>query len=282
VRTLQLQSTNMTGPDVADWQTFLKNKSVFTAQVDGIFGPKSDTGTRSYQTGAGLSSDGVVGPGTMTKARADGYQSSTGASISGVDSNTNCSPFAATISAQGVAFVARYYSHNPKKKLTPAEAQALSAAGLSIVTVFEDSNNKPEFFSAAAGQAHAATALAQAAAVKQPAGTAIYFAVDFDASTADVSGPVTNYFRAVHGAFASAPTQYAVGVYGSGKTCGAIRDAKLATFTWLTGSMGFAGYSAFRTEAHIVQLAPQRTLTASLEVDDNIAQRAAFGSFRLA
>jgi peptidoglycan hydrolase-like protein with peptidoglycan-binding domain len=272
----------MTGPDVADWQTFLKNKNVFTVQVDGIFGPKSDTGTRSYQTTAGLSSDGVVGPGTMTKARTDGYQSSTGAGIGGVDSNIDCSPFAATIFAQGTGFVARYYSDNPRKKLTPAEAQALSAASLSIVTVFEDSNNKPEFFSAAAGKGHAATALAQAAAVKQPAGTAIYFAVDFDASMADISGPVTDYFRAVHSAFAAAPTRYAVGVYGSGKTCRAILDAQLATFTWLTGSIGFAGYAAFRTQAHIVQLAPERILTTGLEVDDNIAQRAAFGSFRLA
>jgi hypothetical protein len=96
-----------------------------------------------------------------------------------------------------------------------------------------------------------------------------------------VQGPITDYFTAIKSAFAAAPTQYVIGVYGSGMTCRVMRDAGLAQFTWLTGSIGFAEYATFRKQADIVQLAPQRTLLSELAIDDDIAQNAAFGGFNV-
>jgi peptidoglycan hydrolase-like protein with peptidoglycan-binding domain len=281
MRLLQLQGQNLTGPDVADWQTFLEKQNLFRATIDGIFGPKSDLATRSYQTNTGLTSDGVVRVDTMAKALIDGYQSTMGASIGGMDSNIDCSSFASQISNQEMKFVARYYSDHVAKALTASEAQALSGAGLAIVTVFENSNNSADLFSSKTGQSQAATALEQAAAVGQPAGTAIFFAVDYDATTADVQGPINDYFNAVRSAFAAATTQFVVGVYGSGLTCRVIRDAGLAKFTWITGSIGFAEYAGFRKQADIVQLAPERTLLNGLSIDDDIGQSEEFGAFRL-
>jgi hypothetical protein len=165
--------------------------------------------------------------------------------------------------------------------LTVTEARALSSAGANIVTVFENSNNLAEFFSTNIGISQAASALQQAATIGQPSLTAIYFAVDYDATTTDVQGPITDYFNAIKGAFAAAPTQYVIGVYGSGMTCRVIRDAGLAQFTWLTGSTGFAEYATFRKQADMVQLAPQRTLLPGLNIDDDIAQSAAFGAWNL-
>ena len=282
MRRLQLQDDTMTGPDVSDWQSFLQDQNTLTGNADGVFGLQTDTATRTYQTKARLTADGVVGVNTMAQALLNGYQSTTGANIGGMDCSTNSRAFAGQIAALGMKFVARYYSDNAEKALTAAEAQALSGAGLSIVAVFENSNDSAGLFSAATGQSQAATALRLATAVSQPAGSAIYFAVDFDATGTDVPGPITNYFTAVKTALAAAATQYAVGVYGSGLTCRVIRDAGLARFTWITGSIGFAEYATFRKQADIVQLAPERTLISGVSIDDDIAQSAEFGAFRLA
>ena len=271
----------MTGPDVSDWQMFLKGKGLFSGAADGAFGPQTAAATRAYQAAAGLTADGSVGQSTVAAAVAGGYHSATRANLAGMDSNTNCSPFADDLSGRGIQFVARYYSQNGSKTLRAAEAQQLSAAGLGIVTVYEDSNDAVGSFSAEIGASQAATALELAAAIAQPAGSAIYFAVDYDATQADVEGPVTSYFTAVKNALAAAETQYAVGVYGSGLTCRVMRDAGLAQFTWLTCSTGFTEYAAFRTQADIVQLAPERLLLAGLNIDDDIAQSAEFGAFRL-
>jgi peptidoglycan hydrolase-like protein with peptidoglycan-binding domain len=281
VRQLERQTPNMTGPDVSDWQIFLKNQGVFPGNVDGVFGPQSDTATRAYQTGAGLTVNGVVDVETMAIALIDGYQSTTGANVTGMDARTNCLPFATQIAVQGMKFAARYYSDDGGKALTLTEAQALSAMGVNIVIVFENSNNAAKFFSTDIGNSQAASALQQATTIGQPPFTAIYFAVDYAATPTDVQGPITDYFNAIKNAFAVAPTQYVIGVYGSGMTCRMIRDAGLAQFTWLTGSTAFAEYATFRKQADIVQLAPQRTLLPGLDIDDDVAQSAAFGAWNL-
>jgi peptidoglycan hydrolase-like protein with peptidoglycan-binding domain len=272
----------MTGPDASDWQTFLKSQGLFQSTVDGDFGPKSDLATRAYQSSTGLPADGVVGPNTIARAVIDGYQKSTGASVAGMDSRTNCLPFSDRIFGEGMKFVARYYSDFSSKTLTPAEAQQLSSRGVGLIAVFEDSNNSVDLFSTDIGKSHAAKALQLAAAIGQPAGTAIYFAVDFDPTLENVQGPISDYFNALQGALAAATAQYVLGVYGSGLTCRVLRDSGLATFTWLSCSTGFREYSTFRPQADIVQLAPERNLfDGQLSIDDDIAQSEEFGVFRV-
>jgi peptidoglycan hydrolase-like protein with peptidoglycan-binding domain len=280
MRELRLQPAFMSGPDVSDWQSLLKSQDLLQT-IDGQFGPKSDTATRAYQTKCNLASNGVVTSEVISRAVSDGYQCTTGTNLWGLDANVDCSSFAGRLPAAGVQYVARYYSHNAQKTLTLSEAQELSAAGLFIVTVFEDSNNATEFFSTDIGADHAAQALQLAAVIGQPPRTAIYFAVDFDPDPTDVEGAISDYFRAINNAFAAVPAQYVVGVYGSGLTCRVLRDSGLASLTWLTGSTGFREYAAFRPQADLVQLAPERALFAGLSIDDDIAQRSEYGAFRI-
>src|SRR5579872_1548993 len=282
MRLLRLQNPNMSGPDVSDWQTFLKSRGVLHGLADGVFGPKSDQATRAYQNAAGLTPDGIVGATCLAQAVTDGYQSTTGANLAGMDASVDCSPFVDQIAGAGINFAARYYSDSAAKTLTPSEARSLSQAGVSIISVFEDFNNSIDRFSAAIGAQHAAKALELAAATGQSPGTAIYFAVDFNPVQAEVKGPVTGYFTAVRDAFAGAAVEYAIGVYGSGLVCRLIRDAGLAKFTWLSQSTGFFEYSSFRAQADVVQLAPERVAFGGLQIDDNIAQSAEFGAFRVA
>jgi peptidoglycan hydrolase-like protein with peptidoglycan-binding domain len=78
MRRLQLQDDTMTGPDVSDWQSFLQDQNTLTGNADGVFGLQTDTATRTYQTKARLTADGVVGVNTMAQALLNGYQSTTG------------------------------------------------------------------------------------------------------------------------------------------------------------------------------------------------------------
>jgi peptidoglycan hydrolase-like protein with peptidoglycan-binding domain len=285
MRTLLLLSPPMTGSDVSAWQQFLTAQGILPGTVDGIYGPVTTQATRDYQSSRGLTADGIAGPATFAQAARDGFAAagaSGGPAAAGMDASVNCGPFAACIVAAGMRFVARYYSQSAGKAMTRTEALALSQAGLSLAAVYQDANNGIQFFTAALGQQSAARALAQASAVGQPAGSAIYFAADFDPSPSQVNGPLTDYFRAVAQTFSAAATHYAVGVYGSGLTCRTIRDAGLATFTWLSGSTGFQESASFRPEADLVQIAPSRSICGGgLNIDDDLAQSPNFGAFQV-
>lgn len=280
MRNLKLESPRMVGSDVQDWQQFLTVRALYQDTVDGIFGPATSRATKEYQEQSGLDPDGIVGPNTLAAAIRDGFQSSTRSVEAGMDASRDCTSFASCIATTGMRFVARYYSRSTIKTLSPAEARALSGAGLKLVVVYQDAQNQISLFDAVQGSRSAAKALELASAVGQPGGSAIYFAADFDPSATDVRGPITEYFHAVNQAFANAPVRYSVGVYGSGLTCRIIRDASLAQFAWLSGSTGFRESAAFRPRAHLLQVLPSRKICAGkLNIDDDVAQAQEYGAF---
>jgi hypothetical protein len=198
--------------------------------------------------------------------------------VSGVDSSSACTPSTITcLQGEGIAFVCRYYSRTTKiqgKKLTASEASLISNGGMQIVAVYEDGPTSYGYFSAARGSADASGALAQAAAIGQPPGSAIFFTVDYDAAAAEIADQITAYFKAVVTTINGA---YRVGVYGSGNVCTAIRNAGLSGLAWLAQSTGWGGYAAF-TEWAIKQ-GPEQSV-CGLNSDTDVAQ-GDFGGFKL-
>jgi hypothetical protein len=165
--------------------------------------------------------------------------------VTGLDSSSPCDQTAVDCLVQGgYSFVARYYSGSPSshKNLTAAEAKLISDAGLQLVAVFENNSTSLPYFTVARGTKDAAEALSMAASVGQPHGTAIYFTVDYDASSQDIAGAITSYMQAVKTGIAG---KYTIGIYGSGAVCAAMVKAGLAELTWLSQSMGFNGSSTF-------------------------------------
>lgn len=163
----------------------------------------------------------------------------------GVDSSSVVSPSAAKCLAQlGLTFVARYYrSHKSKlNRLTREEALAIGAAGVNVVAVFEYAGTKVSYFTAEQAAMDVEDAFAQAAEVTQPLGSAIYFAVDYNATLDDIQGPIAEYFKVVSDALRP---KYLPGVYGSGATCAAMLGAGLADLAWLSQSVGFLGTPGF-------------------------------------
>ena len=156
----------------------------------------------------------------------------------------------------------------------------VSSAGMSLVAVWEFHSHKPDYFSYASGYSDALSAHRQAKAIGQPGGSAIYFAVDFNAQEPDVRGPVDQYFRGVHAGLAAAgqAREYRVGVYGSGAVCDYMKRMRLAEYAWLSNSTAWSGYDSF-TDWNIKQSG--RSPLLSFDQDSNEA-RGEFGSFRVA
>lgn len=199
----------------------------------------------------------------------------------GFDTTQNCSSYATAIRAQGYDFIGRYLSKSAWKVINAAEASAIGAAGLSLVLVYEDGSTSASYFSNSRGQTDGQRAATQAAALSAPPNTALYFAVDYDATSADIEGCINDYFNGVAQGLAAAATnngcpQYAIGAYGSGSTCLALGHTGLVQYTWLAQSRGWSGYNPNRGWS-IVQGMP--STIGALSVDPDVSNSSNYGAF---
>jgi len=146
----------------------------------------------------------------------------------GVDLATDAGHVAHHIKSNGLDFVARYYRKPDSRwpTLSANEAKVLSALGLNVVAVWESHSQHRDYFTYGRGYWDAVSAYRQAKAVGQPGGSAIYFAVDFDATGADLY-PIDQYFRGITAGLAASnggASEYKVGVYGSGAVCDSVNE----------------------------------------------------------
>ena len=161
----------------------------------------------------------------------------------GIDLGMDTSNMVEELRGSRIDFVARYY-RDPTSSLpalSSQEARKLASLGLKIVAVWEQNSPDPENLSYSSGYSDAFSAYKQAKAIGQPAGSAIYFAIDFNAHELE---PAKEYFRGIAAGLTAASggrAEYKVGVYGSGAVCDAIKQAGLARYSWLTKSTSWDG-----------------------------------------
>jgi hypothetical protein len=204
-----------------------------------------------------------------------------------IDVSQTCGQLAGFLAGSGVHTVIRYYSRDtgiPAKRLTRHEAQQFDAAGIRLAIVHEARHgNKISSFSHDSGVLDGAYARSYGAnTIGQPANSAIYFGVDLDTNDAQINNSVLPFFRGVAESFNAAnglPT-YKIGVYGSGATCAALLDARLAEFAWLAQSTGWRHYEAFRDSNRWSLLQEMPTTIGELECDPDVSN-GAFGDFAL-
>jgi hypothetical protein len=156
----------------------------------------------------------------------------------GIDLPTDVGGKIDAIREANLDFVIRYY-RNPTSQwpsLSASEARLLSNAGLTVVAIWEAASAHISYFTHLDGVNDATSAYHQAHGIGQPVGSAIYFAVDFDARDGADTAAVTDYFRSVAAGFVAAAAgdapAYKVGVYGSGAICAAMIGAGLAEYSW--------------------------------------------------
>jgi len=144
-------------------------------------------------------------------------------------------PTPASLTADGYGFVARYLSHDTTgKNLSATEADALIAAGLDVVVVWEaGASDALSGFNL--GVSDATAAASQALACGQPATRPIYFAIDFEA-TASQQAVIDQYYEGVASVIGLSRT----GAYaGYGAMNGLFNDGKITwgwqTYAWSSG-----------------------------------------------
>jgi hypothetical protein len=210
-----------------------------------------------------------------------------------IDTPFNTTSKISCLVSQGVGTVIRYYNFSnsmsfPQKCLQLPEAQALGAQGVRTAVVFQQRQNQVADFSETKGAAAGRRAYRHAHDdIGQPAGSAIYFSVDFDASRTQITNNVVPYFEGVMRAFdeeSEGDSEYRAGAYGSGLVCSVLTKKKLIDFTWLAMSRGFAGTreALEAGEFHLAQRAPAGTLCGlGVDFDDPNPARPDFGAFML-
>jgi hypothetical protein len=200
----------------------------------------------------------------------------------GIDLATDASDVLNELQASRLEFVARYY-RTPESRWPPlsaSEAQRLSALGLKIVAVWEAHSRDPSHFSYFYGYNDAMMAYLQARAVDQPPGSAIYFAVDYNAPPQTFAA-IDDYFHGVAAGFAAANAgkpYYAVGVYGSGAVCDEVKRTGLAQYSWLSNSFAWTASTSYE-DWNIRQ--GERSPDLSFNHDSDEA-RDEYGAFQLA
>lgn len=167
-----------------------------------------------------------------------------------IDTPWHTTDIVGCLKEEGITTVIRYYNNGnstglPQKRLELPEAQALSAGGLKILVVFQLSQNKVTDFTNEKGQAAGTSAFNWAKdTIGQPSGSAIYFAVDYNASQAELESNISPYFEGVAQSFSElsgGESLYKVGVYGSGLVVNSLKDQGLADYRWISQSSSYYG-----------------------------------------
>lgn len=131
-------------------------------------------------------------------------------------------------------FAARYLG-NSWKSFNKAEAAAIQNVGLKLISIFQKSANHASYFKRSNGVADAKLAMQWAKDVGQPKGSAIYFAVDFNAQSSHIKS-ILEYVDGV----VDTMKDYKVGLYGNYTVMQAVKgkvDYYWQTYAWSSGKV---------------------------------------------
>lgn len=138
-----------------------------------------------------------------------------------------------TLTNNNFTFVGRYLNRveGYQDGLTSAEVTRISNGGLFIVSLFQISKSL-DHFTNSNGVNDAETAVGLAKELGQTSSTPIYFAVDRDMTSSQITSYVVPYFQGILSVLNNGtknPNSYKLGVYGSRAVCSYIRGTYSAT-----------------------------------------------------
>lgn len=168
-------------------------------------------------------------------------------SVEGVDFSVRHTPERLDcLRDRNVKFAARYISGGGGwKRASRAELDELAGRGIAVVSVHQARNTQVGDFTLPYAARDAVSTVAAAIALGQPAGTTIYFAVDYNAPDRDM--PVLRDYL-VRARNILADSGYHIGVYGHYGVIDAMRQH--VPFLWQT--YAWSG-GAVHTDAHLLQ-----------------------------
>ena len=156
---------------------------------------------------------------------------------------------AKALAAAGYRFVGRYLDQTPggvDKAIQPGELATIFRHGLRVFPISQYGGGDVTYFTAARGRADAVAAHGRAAGYGFPKGTVLYFAVDYDATQADLDAHVLPYFQGVAAGLAARGGRFVHGVYGSRNVCAQVSARTKARWSFVSGmSTGYSGNMGF-------------------------------------
>lgn len=155
--------------------------------------------------------------------------------------------------SNGFSIIGRYLTNTPNgtldKKIKKDELPRILNRGCKFFPIFQESGNSSSDFTIVKGVQNLKTAFDAALILKIPRNSVIYFAVDFDATDAQISNYILPYFQALHAASNSycIPNYYKIGVYGTRNVCQQVLDAGYAVTSFVSDmSSGYSGNMGFQ------------------------------------
>lgn len=152
----------------------------------------------------------------------------------------------AKLTENGYEGVIKYCANTPtfpSKRFSHEEVALLHGAGIKCGFVYEGLSTFAGYFSQVRGKSDANAVLEYFKLLGVPTSCPSFYAVDYDASAADMAGPILQYAKAFHDTLKAGG--HLCGVYGSGFVCATLKGMGLVHYTWLSQSEGFNGTPGF-------------------------------------
>ena len=144
-------------------------------------------------------------------------------------------------------YLSGYIASGASKALSTNELQILFNNNIRLFPIHQRSANSASYFTTANAQEDAQSAAQYADDLKLQFGSIIYFAVDYDATDAEITNLILPYFSALYSKFMTAGKgKYRVGVYGTRNLCTRVCNAGYASSSFVSDmSTGFSGNLGF-------------------------------------
>lgn len=148
-------------------------------------------------------------------------------------------------------YIGRYLSGTiyggASKALSTEELQVLFSNGIRLFPIHQRSADEISYFTRENAIADATSAVNYANSLHLQFGAIIYFAVDFDATDAQITNTILDYFMNLHSQFIyECKGKYRVGVYGTRNLCTRVCKAGYACSSFVSDmSTGFSGNLGF-------------------------------------
>lgn len=151
---------------------------------------------------------------------------------------------ATELKEKNYSIVGRYLTGTDYKALREDEPQRILDNGLYFFPIFQESSNSVSYFTEERGKADAENAVRAARKYRIPEGNVIYFAVDLDATAAQITSHVMPYFATLS---ENMDTAYKIGVYGTRNVCTQVCNAQYAVTCFVSDmSTGYSGNMGFK------------------------------------
>lgn len=148
-------------------------------------------------------------------------------------------------------YIGRYLSgkiaSGASKALSTEELQTLFSNGIRLFPIHQRSADDISYFTTENAYTDAVSAANYARDLHLQFGAIIYFAVDFDATDAQITNTILDYFMHLHSHFITeCKGKYRVGVYGTRNLCTRVCNAGYACSSFVSDmSTGFSGNLGF-------------------------------------